>query len=400
MSHISRWGKGGQEMTIWERERQHFPLMSGNRIYLDHSTSGMIPDYSFHAMKHQLEKRFTQGMDIEDYHVGLWGFADDLRNRIGQMFHCKGRQVCYGMSSTQMLNILASGLDFKAGDNVVTTDTCYQGDNFVWLNLADQGITTRFAKTSKGYISDEDLMSYCDEHTRVLCLTMVDNKHGIHFDLDRIGQMCFERNIIFAVDATQGANVYDIDVQRQHIDFLAASGYKWLMCPVGVGFACIHEELLARLGQSQCGWVGSVDRRHINNQVLNLTTDARRFEYGGINFLGFFALSESINRNLKLGSKNIENHVMSMVDTVYERAPKELKRFKLYNENLPMQSRAQVIALVVPPDMNLTTKQAKETGLHCRVFDDGILRVGFHYMNLPSDVDQMFCCLKQIEAEY
>lgn len=389
-------------LTVWEEERKHFPLTNGNFVYLDHSTAGMLPDYAVAAIEEQIEKRFRKGLDIDEYYERLWGFADGLREKIGMMFRCRGNQVCYGMSSTQLINILASGLELKAGENVVTTDTGYQGDNFVWLNMKDRGIETRFAKTRQSYISETDLMSYCDENTRVLCLTAVDNKHGVRFDLDTIGRMCSERNIVFAVDATQGANVFDIDMRRQHIDFLASSGYKWFMCPVGIGFACISEELLPKLRQSQCGWVGSMDRRHINSQVLNLTEDARRFEYGGINFLGCFALGEAIDRNLKLGSKNIEEHVMSLVDQVYERAPKELKRFQLYNEALPLKNRAQVIALVIPEDMRgkITTQSMKKRGLYCRVFDDGILRIGFHYMNLASDVDRLFDCLKMIERDF
>jgi len=388
-------------VNVWEEERKHFPLTNGDSFYLDHSTTGMIPDYSLKVMEEQLEKRFREGMDIDEYHIGKWGYMDALRDKIGQMFNCKGHQVCYGMSSTQLMNILGSGLDFHPGDNVVTTDTGYQGDNFVWLNMADRGVETRFAKTKRGYISNEDLMSYCDEHTRIVCLTIVDNKHGIHFDLDGIGKLCHEKGILLAVDATQGANVFDIDIKRQHISFLASSGYKWFMCPVGIGFACIDEDLLPKLYQSQCGWVGYVNRRKVNNMVLDLTPDARRFEYGGVNFLGFYALGESVERNLRLGSKNIEEYVMSMVDMVYARAPKELKRFKLYNESLPRINRAQVIALVVPEDMmgKVTTKTMREKGLICRVFDDGILRIGFHYMNTPGDVDKLFDTLKRIETE-
>ena len=389
-------------MTVWEEERKHFPLTNGNAIYLDHSTTGMLPDYAVAAMEAQIEKRFHEGMDIDGYHVGLWGFADELREKIGKMFHCKGSQVCYGISSTQLMNILASGLDLKPGENVVTTDTGYQGDNFVWLNMKDRGIETRFAETKQGYISEEELMSYCDANTRVMCLTIVDNKHGIRFDLDTIGEMCHDRGIILAVDATQGANVFDIDMQRQHIGFLASSGYKWFMCPVGIGFACIAEELLPKLYQSQCGWVGSIDRRRINSHILQLSTDARRFEYGGINFLGCFALGEAIDRNLKLGSKNIETYIMGLVDQVYERAPKELTCFKLYNPSLPKINRAQVISFLVPKNMmgKVTTQSMKKHGLYCRVFDDGILRVGFHYMNIPDDVDKLFKCLKDIELDF
>lgn len=382
-------------MNVWEQERRHFPLLNGDSIYLDHSTSGMVADYSYEAMEKVLRRRVYQGMNIEDYYEH-WKFVDHLRGRIGLMFNCDARQVVYGMSSTHLMNIPANGIGLKSGDNVVTTDISYPGDTYLWLNKKADGVALRFAKTDRGYISAEALMSYADENTRVVCLTIVENKFGFRHDVETIGRLCHEKGILFAVDATQGANVLNIDIKRMHIDFLAASGYKWLMCPVGVGVACIGEELLSKLSQSQVGWVGTEDRRRNDCQVLNLSPDAKRFEYGGLNFLGYYALDEVVERNLKLGGPNIEAYVMSMVDTVYERAKAELRHIRLYND-FPKKNRAQVITFVIPPEWHMDTLDFQQMGLRCRVFDGELLRVGFHYCNIPADIDKLMAVLRELE---
>lgn len=124
--------------------------------------------------------------------------------------------------------------------------------------------------------------------------------------------------------------------------------------PIGVCAlvaACIDKALLAKLSQSQVGWVGTENRRRNDCQVLNLS----------------------------------------------ERAKTELKRIRLYND-FPQKNRAQVITLVVPPDLNVTTESMQAMGLRCRVFEGGLLRIGFHYCNVPSDIDRLFECLKKVEA--
>ena len=386
-------------MNIWEKERQHFPLTTGDSIYLDHSTSGMIPDYAYQAMRKAMDARYEGGLNIEEYYAN-WAKLDALRDKIGKMFHCEGSQVVYGLSSTHLMNILANGIDLRPGDNVILMDNGYPGDNYVWMNKISQGVEIRFAKTDLGFITAEQILSYADERTKVICMSIVDNKRGFLHDFKTIGKLCRERGILFAADATQAANVIAIDMQEACIDFLATSGYKWMMSPIGVGAACIDVGLLPKLSQSQAGWVGTNNRRYNDSMVLDMSTDARRFEYGGLNFLGYYAFDAAVEHNLSLGAASIEEHVKSMVNAVYERAPKELRQIRLYNE-FPEKYRAQVISFLLPKEWNMDTLAFQALGLRCRVFEaEGLLRVGFHYMNLMSDVDRLFACLRQIETQH
>lgn len=380
-------------MTVWEEERKHFPLIQGGELYLDCSTSGMIADYSYEAMERVLRSRMEHGMNIEEY-FDRWRFMDELREEIGRMVNCKGRQVVYGMSSTQLLNILANGLDWKPGDNVVTTDITYYGDSYLWM--AKEGVGVKFAKTEGAYISAEDLLACADGHTRVVCITMVENKFGFRHDLEAIGALCRERGIFFAVDGTQGVNALHVDMQRMNIDFLAVSSYKWMMNEVGAGFACIGEELLPRLAQCQTGWVGTENRRENDCQVLHLSEDAKRFEFGGPNFLGYYGLAETVKRNLRLGGGAIEAYILSMVNEVYDRAERELNRIRIYR-NYPKKNRSQVISFVTPPELPVSTEQLQKMGLRCRVFDGHLIRIGFHYCNIPADIDVLFACLRRLE---
>lgn len=383
------------EQDIFKEERKYFKALE-KWVYLDHATFGLIPQYSLEEMENYLEGRNKEGVSIQEF-WDLWNRADEFRTQIGKMIGCKGREIVYGQSNTQLFNIFSNGIGLKEGDNVVTTDTVYPADAYTILNQKNSGVELRFAKTTEHGISPEELMSYTDEHTRAVIVCMAESKTGWKHDLKTIGTMCRDKNILFAVDATQAANVAKIDVKDMKIDFLATSLYKWMMGEQGHGFAYINEDLLPKLSQSICGWVGTVDRTHNVATELKLSSDAKRFELGGISFSAQRGLEGVVEHYLKLGPEMVEMHVQKLVQHVYDRTH-ELKKFALRAE-YPVENRSGIVMFKIPEKMNLTNEMLAERGIRARVFAGGLLRAGFHYINSMEDVNYFMDVLEELEKK-
>jgi selenocysteine lyase/cysteine desulfurase len=223
-----------------------------------------------------LNKRNTQGVNSNQF-FGIWEEADAFRATLGQMINCQPAEIVYGQSSTALFNIFANGISLQPGDNVVTTDEVYHADAYVFLNLAHKGVQVRFAKTTAMGITPEELLSHADDRTKAVVVCMVENRSGFRHDMVRIGQLCRQRGILFAADATQCTNAFPIDVKAMQIDFLTTSLYKWMMGDQGHAFGYISRELLPNLAQSVCGWVGTQDRWQNVATSLQLSRDAKRF---------------------------------------------------------------------------------------------------------------------------
>src|SRR5699024_3404949 len=191
-----------------------------------------------------------------------------------------------------------------------TTDSVYPANAYVWLNKKYKGIELRFAKTHYGKVFIDELFSLVDRRTRAVSICMVDNKTGYRHDIKRIGEMCRIYDIPLIVDATQATNAFQIDVKKMNIDFLTTSIYKWLLSPLGLGFAYINKDFSNQLNQNSVGWVGTINRRNNKVKQLRLSNEARRFETGGINFLALFGMAEVINRYLKLTGERIEERII------------------------------------------------------------------------------------------
>ena len=383
-------------LDVFEKERLQFDALK-KWTYLDHATFGLIPKYELQVMQDYLMKRNTEGINVDQF-WGMWNHADEFRPILGKMIGCKGSEIVYGQSNTQLFNIFANGIGLKPGDNVVTTDSVYPADAYTILNQADRGVELRFAKTTPQGITPEELLSYADDHTRAVILCMVENRTGWRHDVRRIGELCHERNILLAVDATQCANTVQINVKDMHVDFLSVSLYKWMVGLQGHGFAYISSDLLPHLTQSVCGWVGSVDRSHNSAMELKLSSDAKKFELGGISFIAQIGMEKVVQKYLELGADNIENYILSLVQHVYDRSD-ELKRFRL-NAKLPEKNRSSIVIFKIPSDMKITDDMLISQGIRARIMHATTIRTGFHYMNNKNDVDRLIEALKYIEKTY
>jgi len=361
---------------------------------LDHATTGLIPEYSLKVMYNHLTHRFEEGIRISEF-WDLWEQADSIRNLIGKMINCSEKEVIYGSSSTQLFNIFSNGISLKSGDNIVTTDSVYPANAYVWLNKKYKGIELRFAKTHYGKVFIDELFSLVDRRTRAVSICMVDNKTGYRHDIKRIGEMCRIYDIPLIVDATQATNAFQIDVKKMNIDFLTTSIYKWLLSPLGLGFAYINKDFSNQLNQNSVGWVGTINRRNNKVKQLRLSNEARRFETGGINFLALFGMAEVINRYLKLTGERIEERIILLVNYLYSRIV-ELNKIRLYNY-YPLQNRSGIVLLYIPRDINITYRKLEKYNIRARIITNKLLRVSLHYMNNKKDVDTLISALKNIE---
>jgi len=134
-------------------------------------------------------------------------------------------------NTSEGLSIVAYGIDWRPGDNVLGIAQEFPSNRMVWESLSDQGVAYRRLDLYASSRPEADLMALCDERTRLLALSSVQYARGLKLDLERLGDFCRERDILFCVDAIQSLGVVPFDLQRIRADFVVADGHKWLLGP-------------------------------------------------------------------------------------------------------------------------------------------------------------------------
>ena len=238
--------------------------------------------------------------------------ADRVRGLVGRLINAPAESIALTRSTSHGLSMLAQGLDWKPGDNVVGAVGEFPANVYPWMALADRGVEFRKANPVGGRTSCEAIMSLVDERTRVVALSHVQFWNGYRVDLAGIGHECRRRGIVFALDVMQSAGALRLDVQQLPLDFCAAGAGKWLLGPPGIGFCHVSAALLDRLRPVIVGAASVAAPQRFFDYDLTFAGDARRFEESVVSTLDTAAFGAALELLLDVGQPAVEERVLGL----------------------------------------------------------------------------------------
>jgi cysteine desulfurase/selenocysteine lyase len=279
-------------------------------IQLNHAGVGPWPRRTAAAVCAFAEDNHRQG---SRNYPRLLETEASLRRKAGTLLHASPSDIALLKNTSEGLSMVAHGLPWSAGDNVVITAEEFPSNRIVWEALAPQGVEVRKAALS-GEDPEGDLCALADEHTRVIAVSSVQYASGMRMDLERIGSFCRERGIIFCVDAIQSVGALRIDVQAIGADAVVADGHKWMLAPEGIALFYTTPALRERLRLHEYGWHMIEERGDFERREWTVAKDARRFECGSPNMLGIYGLDASLSLLLEIGMEEVERRVLANAD--------------------------------------------------------------------------------------
>lgn len=377
-------------MNKFEKVRQKFPCLK-TCAYLDSSSIGLLSIDNYESIQKHLMDRMYQGMTGNEY-LENWNFAENLRPQIAEMIHGDSDGVFFGSNSSDIINVLTTGLEVR-GKNVVTSGFAFPSLNYSWMNQAGHGLDVRMIQPMDGGITMNMIERAVDENTIAIAVPMVEHATGYRYDMEELGDYCNKHDIFFATDTTQSMGVMQIDVERMHIDFMAASTYKWMTNVFGLGVGYAGEKLRSRLKQQYAGWASTVNRTNHINPELVFEKGARRYELGGLNWPGLKSLEQSVLLYLKLGGKEIEDYVLELTGYLKTKI-KDVENVEMLFD-YPKYSQSQIHFLRFPEQWKLTTELLQQKGIRVNVNSKNTLRAGIHYFNNKKDIDKLIDVLNQ-----
>lgn len=234
-----------------------------------------------------------------------------LRARAARLLNAASAEdIALLKSTSEALSVVAHGLDWVAGDNVVISDQEFPSNRIVWESLAAYGVQVREARLDAAESPEAALLEVTDQRTRVLAISSVQYASGLRVRLDVLGAACRERGVLFCVDAIQSIGALRTDVQTIEADFVMADGHKWMLGPEGVALFYCRPESRDRLTLRQYGWHMVEYPHDFARRDWRPARSARRFECGSPNTLGIHALDASLSLLLEAGMETVEQRVL------------------------------------------------------------------------------------------
>jgi selenocysteine lyase/cysteine desulfurase len=244
--------------------------------------------------------------------------ADAVRASAARLIGARAGEIAFVRNTSEGLSLVAAGLAWQAGDNVVGLADEYPSNVYPWFGLRRLGVETRLLARSHLRFGADDVAAMIDARTRVVAVSAVDWQSGFRADLAALGELCHARGILFVVDAIQAVGALQTDVVACGVDVLAAGGHKWLLAPEGGGMLFVSDRVVERIHPVLLGWNSVTNAGAYLPYHFELRADAARLEPGSAPHLAIHALGAAIDLLLEIGPAAIEARVLEITDRLAE----------------------------------------------------------------------------------
>lgn len=295
--------------------REEFP-QDESLAYLNHAAVAPWPARTAQAVKEFAEGNVRSG--ARDYQSWL-AREERLRQQCRDLINAPSAQdIALLKNTSEALSVVADGLDWRDGDNIVISDEEFPSNRIPWQFQAGKGVALREVGLN---VDDPEaaLMEACDNHTRILSISSVQYASGLRLDLPRLGEFCRARDIVFCIDAIQSLGAHRFDTQAAQADCVMADAHKWMLGPEGIALFWCRPELRERLILHQFGWHMIRDAGNFSSRDCTPADSGRRFECGSANMLGIHALSASLSLFAEVGMAEVEARILDNVHYLMEK---------------------------------------------------------------------------------
>lgn len=369
--------------------RELFPHLRNGTVWMNHAaisplntrTKKAVEDYLFNRSEGTIDD-FPQIVEI----------SRNAKEQVGRLINASPKRIGFVNSTSEGLNILANGIDWKYGDRILLNDIEFPANVVPFLNLKRHGVEIDFVKNVNGEIRLEDLEAAVTPRTRLLSISFVQFLSGFKCDLAAVGRLCKAKDVIFCVDAIQGVGSAPLDVMDAQVDFLACSGHKWMMGMMGIGFIYLTEAMQERLQQQNMGWTSNRD--HFGNFFqyrIDLDESARRYENGAQNNAGIVAMGESAAILNEAGLGEIHRHLLSLTDVVFQFADRN--SIPVWTPREPSK-RSGIVTLQFSDGQRIFEALHRQRIVVS--IREGKLRISPHFYNTEEDVLRVCEAVKTI----
>lgn len=375
-------------MTINE-VRELFPHIKHGKIYFNHAATGPFSKNVLSIVNEYMLQRSETNIDN---FPELIKTAGETKNYLCKMLNCTADRIAFLDNTSNGMNVLAQGIKWKKGNSILLNDLEFPANVYPFLNLEKEGVEVEFVKSRNGVVSADDIISSIKPSTRLISISFVQFLSGYRVDLEKIGNVCREKGIIFSVDAIQGLGAFTLDVEKNNVDFISCGTAKWLLGMQGLAFIYISEKLQRTMQPKYVGWLSVEDAWNILDFNLKLKSTADTFQCGTINSLGIFGLLPSLKLFSDFGYKNVEGRILENSTHLI----KKLLEIGIHPilENCDMKNLSGIVSFKHENAMRILD-ELKKKEIYCSV-REGMVRLSPHFYNTKEEIETVVDEIKYI----
>lgn len=375
-------------------------------IYLDNgATTYHKPEAVIQAVADAMRHMGNSGRGSHQASLGASRTIYDTRVLVSELFGLGNPlKVAFTANSTASLNMAVQGI-FSPGDHVITTMLEHNSVLRPLYRMRENGVELTIVRADRlGNIRYEDMEAAIRPNTKGIICTHASNLTGNLVDIARVGEICRRASLVFILDASQTAGVFDIDMGMMGIDVLCFTGHKSLMGPQGTGGICVREGISIRPLMAGGSGTHSYSELHPSDMPEAL-------EAGTVNGHGIAGLHAALEFIKETGMESIRNREQLLMRRFYQ-GVSDIRGVTVYGDFSRMDVHAPVVALNIRDhdsgevsdglamDYGIYTR----AGAHCAplmhqalgTVEQGAVRFSMSYYNTEEEMDQAVLAVREM----
>jgi selenocysteine lyase/cysteine desulfurase len=286
----------------WDALSKHF-LFEDGLVMMNNGTVGPMPKPVFNTFIKYCRVQVTNPYDVYNF---IPRKKEEVRAKLAQFINASPDEVVITANTTEGLNLVASGLDLKEGDEVLLSNMEHPGCINPWkLKEKRYGIKIKEVPLGLPPRDVGEIVSAFENaitsRTKVISIGHTVFISGLMTPIKELSKMAREKGVLVLADSAHGIGMLNLNMKELGADFFAASPYKWMGAPTGVGLLYVRKETQSKLWPTivSGGW--------------DTYDNARKFEPGGQKLDALvIALGEAIDFQNSIGRERIERRIKAL----------------------------------------------------------------------------------------
>ena len=323
-----------------------------------------------------------------------------LKGALARLIGASPDEIILGNSASYGLHLLANGIPWREGDEVLAVAGDFPSDILPWLRLAKHGVYVRLLQSQSPLPDPEELRKAITPSTRLFCATWVHSFSGFTADLEGLGAICRQSGVAFVINASQALGARPLDVRAVPVDAVVSAGFKWLCGPYGTGFSWIKPELLRSLRYNQTYWLAEMTADDLEGEGTEAhlpegPPSARTYDvFGTANFFNFKPWAASVEYLLNQGIDRIATYDQGLVEQFISGVDPTR-----YNLASPLAGKARSTLIFISHRQaernNEIRMKLKDAGIEV-AYRKGKLRFSPHLYNTSADITKALALLNAV----
>jgi isopenicillin-N epimerase len=340
----------------------------------------------------------TREMDREPspgYREQMNDAKEVARRALAEFLRVTPEEIVITRNTSESSNLVSSGLDLKAGDEVLLFPDNHPSNDVAWKEKARRyGYTVTTIGLAGPHPGAERYLDAFTRavtpRTRVLAFTHLTSTVGDLLPARDLCRLARERGILTLVDGAQSFGLLDVDLGEMDPDFYGGSGHKWPCGPKEAGVLFINRKSASRIWPS------------IYSAYPGGTGISKTFEsFGQRDEPAIQALGEALRFQTKIGRKAIEDRGRELAQALMA-GLRKLPGVTLWTH--PDPSRSAAVVSIKPGNLDprkLTLALYEQDRIVCATragADRGGVRFSPHFYNSHAEVERVVQALRRYLA--